>query len=262
MRKLPAICTIAAILTGTSSAGDFEESITPPPEAAEWEYGFRAYAWMVGLQGTLGANGVSAPVDIEFGDILDALDMVWSSTFEARKGKWGVMLDFTYLKLSDSLVPVFNAPPAPPIAPYGFEMEMFLIDLVGSYRAVEWEGGWLDLTGGLRWLSIENTIDLTTRPGGFLTAGAKDDWLDPHLGFRVHQDLGSRWYLKGFADAGGFNVGSDLTVQLLAAAGYRLNENVSVECGYRYLKEDYDNGFKLSFDAEMHGPILGMSIIW
>ena len=49
---------------------------------------------------------------------------------------------------------------------------------------------------------------------------------------------------------------------LLAALGYRINDGVSAELGYRYLKEDYDNTPTLAFDAEMHGPILGVSINW
>ena len=53
-------------------------------EESEWDFGFRPYLWMTGLNGTIGANGVTSPVD-----------MVWASTMEARLGKWGVMLDFT-----------------------------------------------------------------------------------------------------------------------------------------------------------------------
>ena len=64
-------------------------------EESEWDFGFRPYLWMTGLNGTIGANGVTSPVDMDFGDILSNLDMVWASTMEARCGKWGVMLDFT-----------------------------------------------------------------------------------------------------------------------------------------------------------------------
>ena len=44
----------------------------------------------------------------------------------------------------------------------------------------------------------------------------------------------------------------------LAAVGYRFKDRFSLELGYRYLKEDYDNGPTFSFDAEMQGPILGL----
>lgn len=254
---------IASFAPTSAIAG---EPADPPPllaqndTASDWEFGFRPYAWMTGLSGTIGANGVTSPVDVDFGDILDNLDMVWSSTLEARHGRWGLLLDFTYLKLSDSFLPTFGGPP--PIAPYGFEMEMFLLDLVGSYRMSEWDSGFLDLTGGVRWMSIENTIDLASPAGPLGSTGAKDDWFDPHLGFRVHHDFTPNCYLRGFADVGGFNVGSDLTYQALAAIGYRATEHVAVELGYRYLNEDYDNTPTLTFDAEMHGPMLGLSITW
>ncbi|MEP4076307.1 outer membrane protein [Haloferula sp.] len=235
---------------------------TAPPLAAEeseWQFNFRPYVWFTGLEGTIGANGATAPVDMEFDDILENLDMVWSSTLEARRGKWGVMLDFTYLKISGDTVPVFTGPP---IAPYGFEVEMYLVDLVGSYRGVEWNGGFLDFTGGVRWMSIENTINLANPAGPIGSAGASDDWFDPHVGLRLHQDLGARTYFRIFGDVGGFGVGSDITYQGLAALGYRMNDCLSVELGYRYLKEDYDNGATFSFDAEMQGPILGISYAW
>ncbi|MGB1128600.1 MAG: hypothetical protein ACPG4K_01020 [Haloferula sp.] len=252
-------CTSVAALAGEP------ETVTDIPEESvnqsAWEFGFRPYVWMTGLNGTIGANGVTSPVDIDFGDILGNLDMVWSSTLEANRGKWGVLLDFTYLKLSDNFLPTFGTSP-PPIAPSGFEMEMFLLDLVGSYRISEWDSGALHLTGGVRWLSIENNINLATPAGPFGSAGAKDDWFDPHLGFRIHHDLSPCCYLRGFADVGGFGVGSDLTYQALAAFGYRATEHVAVELGYRYLSEDYDNSPNFSFDAEMHGPILGISIVW
>ena len=74
--------------------------------------------------------------------------------------------------------------------------------------------------------------------------------------------LSERFYLRGLADVGGFGVGSDLTVQLLGGIGYQLTDHVAIELAYRYLKEDYDGGPSFSFDAEMHGPLLGISVTW
>ena len=249
-----------------ATAGDFEEPLSVPAsqetvDDAAWEFGFRPYLWLTGLEGTIGVNGVYAPVDVDFGDIWDDLDFAWSSTFEARRGKWGVMLDFTYLKMSDNMLPTFSPPPAPPLAPSGFEMEMFLVDLVGSYRAAEWDRGFLDLTAGVRWMSIDNTIFLASAAGGAGSIGGDDNWFDPHVGLRAGYDLSERFYLQGLADVGGFGVGSDLTVQLLGGVGYKVTENVSLELAYRYLKEDYSDS-SFSFDTEMSGPVLGLSINW
>ena len=263
-QRITCLSALGLLFIGDSVASAGEPAPAPmltPVEAetSEWDFGFRPYLWMTGLEGTLGVNGVTAPVDMEFSDILDNLEMVWASTLEARRGKWGVMLDFTYLRLGDSTIPVFSAAP---IAPYGFEMEMFLIDLVGSYRAVEWNGGYLDLTGGVRWMSIENTIDLATAAGSAGSVVAKDDWFDPHVGLRVHHDLSPRTYVQASGDVGGFGVGSDFTCQAIAAFGFRVSECLSLEFGYRYLKEDYDNSPSFSFDADMQGPILGINYTW
>lgn len=265
IRKTNIIVSIASLLGGGSAlqAGDLEEPVAISTQEAvaenPWEFGFKPYLWMAGLEGTMGVNGVETPMDIDFGDIWDNLDFGWSSILEARRGKWGVMLDFTYLSLSDSFSPSFGAVP---IAPEGFEMKMILLDLVGSYRAIGWDKGHLDFTGGVRWMSLDSTIHVATAVGGGLAMSVTDDWFDPHLGFRVHHGISEDFYLRGLADVGGFSVGSDLTVQLLAGVGYQVTDHVALELAYRYLKEDYDGSPSFSFDAEMQGPVLGLSIMW
>ena len=48
----------------------------------------------------------------------------------------------------------------------------------------------------------------------------------------------------GYADIGGFGVGSDLTYQLLAGVNWQFARSVSAKAGYRYLYQDYrNNGF-------------------
>jgi hypothetical protein len=55
---------------------------------------------------------------------------------------------------------------------------------------------------------------------------------------------------------GGFGAGSDLTWDVLAAAGYQWNDRFSLVAGYRALGVDYDkDGFV--YDVVQHGPILG-----
>jgi len=249
---------------GLVQGGDFIENPVPEPlpVESEWEFGFRPYLWMTGLSGDIGFNGITAPVDIEFDDIFDNLDFAWSSTLEAKKGKWGALLDFTYLDLSKGITPSFSAPPGPSIAPSGVEVEMFLVDLMGSYRTTEWDGGFFDLTAGVRWMSVENSVTLTNRRGRNRSLNAGDDWFDPHIGFRARHNLNPEWFVKGFADVGGFGVGSDMTYQALMAFGYQFNDTFALELGYRYLREDYKNGNTFTFDTEMHGPIIGLTFNW
>ena len=248
---------------GLLQGGDFIENPVPEPVApeSEWEFGFRPYSWMTSLSGDIGMNGVTTPVDIDFDDILDNLDFVWSSTLEARKGKWGAMLDFTYLDMSKSFAPSFPPPPGPALAPSRVGVEMFLVDLTGSYRTTEWDGGFFDLTAGVRWMSVDSAIRFSNRVGKNTTQNIGDDWFDPHIGFRAHHNLTPEWFVKGLADVGGFGVGSDMTYQAILAFGYQFNDTFALELGYRYLREDY-NDTSFTFDTEMQGPMLGLSFTW
>ena len=78
--------------------------------------------------------------------------------------------------------------------------------------------------------------------------GSQDkNWVDPFLGFRARWNLTEAFYLTGRTDVGGFGVGSDLTWQASASAGYRIGDNWSVEAGYRWLDIDYsDNQFAMN----------------
>jgi hypothetical protein len=42
----------------------------------------------------------------------------------------------------------------------------------------------------------------------------------------------------------------------------RIGESMSVNFGYRYFKDDYDNTPKYGWDMEQKGPILGYTWAW
>ncbi|MGI9371081.1 MAG: hypothetical protein ACR2OJ_01175, partial [Hyphomicrobiales bacterium] len=93
----------------TSIAADI-----PPPETIEfdttdeWEVSISPfYLWLLGFNGTVGAGGNTAkinitPIDLyinNFGNFLDALDGVYMGTGEIRKGDFGLYYDIVYADL-------------------------------------------------------------------------------------------------------------------------------------------------------------------
>lgn len=66
-------------------------------DAEQWEFGAMIYLWGAGLEANTQTGG---DIDISFSDIVDDLDMAFMGTFDARKGKWSVLLDAVYLDMS------------------------------------------------------------------------------------------------------------------------------------------------------------------
>ena len=244
-----------AILTGltTLSGGiacagepDVYQPLAAPvyEEKGEWEFKFSPYLWTANLDGTSAVNGIQAAVDVDFKDLFDALDATWASTQEIRRkgSKWSFMLDTFYVKLGpDTSGPIDD-----------LTIEQAIIDPWIGYRAVESERGWIELTAGVRWNYLD--LDIGTVTGG--GAEGSEGWWDPHVGFRFHYDFNDCVYALGFADIGGFDVGSDMTYQLGLAMGYQFNQTFALEAGFRYLSVDYSDGGFL-YDVDTTGLFLG-----
>jgi hypothetical protein len=83
------------------------------------------------------------------------------------------------------------------------------------------------------------------------------DWVDPFVGARLTSRLTEQAYGVIYGDIGGFGVGSELTWQAFAGLGWRLNPQVTMEAGYRYLAIDYEEG-ELDVNIDLKGFVLGV----
>ena len=71
--------------------------------------------------------------------------------------------------------------------------------------------------------------------------------------------LSNKWALTGYADVGGFGVGSDFTWQVGAGAVYKYSDKYSIKFGYRLLSVDYNkDGFV--YDMKSDGLFVGMGV--
>ena len=242
---------LATLGCGIAQAGepDLMEPLAPPVYADEggWDIQFRPYLWTANLDGTSAIGGVKAPVDVSFEDLFDALDFTWASTQQIRRkgSKWGFMLDTFYVKLEPDMSGPIDS----------LTIEQALIDATVGYRVIDSDRGWLDLSAGVRWNYLSLDIDTVIGKG----ADGSEGWWDPHVGFRFRYFFNDRIYSQGFADVGGFDVGSDLTYQLGLAMGYHINERFEVEGGVRFLSVDYSDGGFL-YDVDTTGILLGAAI--
>ena len=82
-------------------------------------------------------------------------------------------------------------------------------------------------------------------------------WIDPIVGLRGQVNF-TRWlFAAAQADAGGFGVGSQITVNTQATLGVNFSRNIAFEAGYRYMYIDYDKDNFL-YNVNMPGVFAGL----
>jgi hypothetical protein len=254
MLRAATLASLLAILPAApASAADLPSQMPPPVAAAPlWSASFTVYGWMAGLDGKEGLFGLP-PVDISVGflDVLPALDFAGMGIMELRYGRWGLIGDVIYVKLSDTFT-----------GPAGFttlklDVSSFIGLAAGSYRIAEGAWGNVDLVAGARIFSMSNKAVLTP-PGPLPTLVGKEDatWVDAVGGVKVRFDFSDRWFLTmwGLAGAGG----SEFSWDALGVIGYRIDPRWSVEAGYRAIGVRYDSA-RFTYDVIQHGPVVGVT---
>lgn len=263
---LRASCLVVALALGIG--------LPPAPARAQtvaassgpgWTFDFTPYIWGVAMSGEVQGGALPAiNIDMSFSDILKNLDAGLLGAFEARKGPWGMLFDAIYMKLEGSGTASRTGPgPIGSTATASAELKVAQTMLAAAvaYRAVD-DRAALDVLGGLRYARIEADAAINGSffgQAGTVARSAEKNWVDPYIGVRVLQPIAGHWTLMGYADIGGFGVGSDFTWQALVGINYDLSKTFAAKFGYRYLDVDYDkNGFV--YDMANSGLYLGLGI--
>jgi opacity protein-like surface antigen len=231
-------------------------------ESDTWQFEVTPYLFGSALSGTTGVGGVTADVDMSFGDIVENLDSGFMAMFEARKGPWGFGFDGVYFKLKDQKTSSWQGPGGIGSATGDLEATMTeqIYQLAAMYRLSD-AAIKIDAIGAARYTRLDTDLDLVFTTGPLLPGGARnlsasESWWDPVIGIRVIVPLAEQWSFVGYADIGGFGVGSDVTYQVLAGVNWQFSETFSAKAGYRYFYQDYEhNGFV--WDMTASGFYLG-----
>lgn len=249
-----AIALLAAAPLCHAGEPDFESApISPAPAASsEWNFLLALYAPLMGLDGTLGAGGLTTEVDIPFDDIFDNLDGSFMAAIEARRGRWSVIGDFFWLKVSDSVRPTANSN-------LGFRQEQTLATLALGYELYGNDRTTLELLGGAALTHLEVDLKLFTPslPVTRRSVSGSETWIDPFVGLQVRHRLSDRWSVFATGIYGGFEVSSDEYWQALAGFSYRFTENAHLAIAYRVIATDYRDG-DFIYDVESSGPNIGV----
>jgi hypothetical protein len=260
MRSL-GLAALAALLLQSvaASAADLAPAPAEPPAPVayvnDWKFQLTLYGWALGLNGDVGIRGLpTTNVDVSFADVLDKLDGAVMGSFFASNGRFLLLSDLIWSKLSDNVN----------VGPFGgsvkYEQRQVIAQAaVGYTLPLGIQNLQLSATAGLRYnrLKAELELDPALLPIDVSREAAKN-WIDPTVGLFMHYDINERWFINALADVGGFGVGSKITSQAFASVGYMWTKSISTAVGYRVIYTDYDkDGFV--YDTTMHGPFASLA---
>ena len=228
--------------------------------ASEWKYHVTPFVWGVAQEGKMGwedkgpggNTDLIAKYDMSFSDILDKLEGGALISFGGTKDKWSFDTEVIYMHLTEDV----DVDPLSTDA----DIKQTLVHANVYWQAYEKNGHQLDVFGGLRYVKIENEIDIA---GSGLIGVSKDideteSWIEPVVGVRTATKINDVWTLVTRLDIGGFGVGSDLTWHAILGLDQKLGENWSAKYAYRHMDIDYDDdGF--IYDSKSFGPAIGMT---
>ncbi|WP_457676589.1 hypothetical protein [Thiolapillus sp.] len=245
-RLIPA-CLLAAFSTMHTVSAD------------QWSRELEIYMLGANISGDSSMGRVEgADIDIDFGTILDTLQMGFMARFEAvHDSGWGLWLDYGFMDLSDKKKNdrggVVSA-----------KLRQGVLEAYGLYRQ-QITRGHIDYYAGLRWW--DNDIDARVNPAilpGSLERGISEDWIDPVIGLRWTHEINGQWSTMLRGDVGGFGIGADITWAAAVAARYHFNDAFFLDMQYKATWVDYSNDDKgspgyFTYDTVTHGPLLGLT---
>lgn len=255
MTTVAALLAIMA-LSSPARAADAVSFLAPEAQTTErdgWTYSVTPYFWAAVLSGEISEfNSPVVDIDARFSDILDNLDFAAMAIGEARKGRYSLVGDLIYTKLSSDSA-----------TPYGIVAESVDVQastfagLAGAgYSVLEGPSGRLDVVAGLRVWSVDSEISFS---GGVLDGKTRSDgatWVDALVGVRGNYALTPQFHVMGWGLVGAG--GADIDWDVAAGVGYRINDTFTATLGYRALGVDYSNNGFL-FDVVQQGPIAGLT---
>lgn len=262
-----ALLALALIAPGSASAQRVSD---------EWKFNAVIYGWFPSIGGKTNfpaANG-GTDVNVDIDKILDNLKFVFMGSFEARKGRWGMLTDIVYMDVGGSKQKTrdFNYGGNPlPIGVQGdasLDIKGAIGTIAGTYRAFEQPDAVVDFLAGARVLSVKTTLD-TELNGDFgngqivlrknNNSERVSNW-DGIIGAKGRSAFGSNreWFIPWYLDAGAGD--SHFTWQAYAGLGYSFTwgEVVGV---WRYIDYNMKSGEKVQ-DLNFNGPAIGVAFRW
>ena len=266
-----------ALVTGILASGGAASAAGVDMYDGQWHYSLTPYAWFPNIYqtiqlGTPLGGGKTADIEVKPDSYLSNLDFALMGTFEARKGDWALAMDLVYNDFSGQKGKIKNVrgPEGEESLPIDVNVDVDIKSLIwegiGSYTVARSPAGTLDVFGGVRYLSLKTSTDLSfSGPEGVIgRSGGSSNRInvwDGIVGVRGSVGLGASgdWFLPYYLDIGAGNY-SNWTWQGWAGVGYRFDWGDLVLV-YRNLSYS-TSGDETLEDMRLAGPALGATFRW
>jgi hypothetical protein len=227
--------------------------------AQDWEFVVAPYVLVPSITGDASLGRIEgADVDVSSSDILKSLDLGAMIQVEGRhSSSYGFVLNYAFMDLSNKAS-----------GPLGFvdvESNVFqgVLEAFGS-RRFSYQGGTVDLYGGLRWWDINLDVEAET-PLGSRKFSRNEDWVDPVIGARWMPRVADSLRLLIQGDVGGFGAASDFSWCAMGGLLWDVTPETTVALLYKALGVDYQTGSRGSrsffeYDTITQGPLLGVAV--
>jgi hypothetical protein len=265
---------VAALSLGAAAALPLAAQGQGATDAWQFRASIYGYFPTVSSSSTFPTGGSGPTIDVDAGDILDALKFTFMGSFEAQKGQWGVFTDLIYLDLGDSKNESRDfalggaGVPAGVTANLSMDLKAWVWTIAGLYALSDTPHNTTNLVFGARMVDLKETLDWGLNgnigsiglPGrGGRTELSQTGW-DAIVGFKGVATLGAerRWVVPYYVDIGTGQ--SKFTWQALAGVGYSFDW-ATVTAAWRYLAYEFDSSKNLE-DITFSGPFVGLTFRW
>jgi hypothetical protein len=271
MKKSCALVAALTLAVAALAPGDsFAQS------ASDWEFQGTLYAYFPSISGrtTFPPQNGGSGLSLDTGAILDSLDFAFMGTLEARRGRWGGLLDVIYMDLnnsntsSQSLSIGAAGLPAGVTANVGAGLKGSVWTLATTYRALAERSTTLDVLAGVRVLDIKSSmnwtlsgnvaaVSLPDRTGARETS--EQNW-DAIVGVkgRLGFGQGGKWFAPYYLDIGTGE--SSFTWQATAGVGYNFGWG-DIIAAWRYTDYKLKSGSSID-GLTLSGPAIAATFRW
>jgi hypothetical protein len=233
----------------------FAQAQTPAPDA--WQFEFTPYLWAAGVSGwtRVGARTPTVKFDANFSDIVKNLDFGAMGTLEARNGRWAIIFDTFYVRLSKTSDPLLGGL----LGTARMKGDETILQLAGAYRVLDSPVTPVDVLAGVRYtnlysqLSFSQSVLLPNGPSQSTTT----NWADGFAGVRASYVFSDKWSVVGYADAG--TGGTKYSWQLYGGVNYDFSKTIVAKLGYRVLTQKYEQPDFL-YNVRTSGVFAGVGI--